>query len=547
MVNGGRVVTWVGNAGRLAYRPLCLPINGDLPASPAPGYRITLEMYGGAGLGANAGGVRCGNSNDYQIKGIGSTILAGPSTDKWHRHGALSLQDAVREVIMGELFHVASPHGAVRGLGITDLGVSFATEIGEDKLPGSAPRALLYREQSVRLAHFMRSSFMDVGPELAARELLRMRDGIPRFVDWLCRDIGEPSMEAAAQGLGLVYDFLMHQVAVLRTKRLVHGSLIPSNFCIDGRLLDFTTSTAVSTLQPVMVSLGGLTSQQQHHQMLEALSDVMFYISKYDPRCAVPRASLEALTTVLKSRLNASHHEHLAHEHLFLYGFSAPEIARLSGPVKAALFDVLVKAIACGSVKGHFYFGGDEHHMLPQAGTDDLFALISHALARSCDLQLAATDGYTPRPEAFPNRIVASVVRVVQDAVSELIPPDQDRRGLGFAWLIRAMQRNADLAPLYRRNLDGEINDVCVSGGNFGALIEQMLADWRGVFAAPSDGSIELGGWLCADAQTLLADGRLQGPNDCRGALSLIQLRPSIRIRPRHRWLHEMARLNGVH
>lgn len=139
------------------------------------------------------------------------------------------------------------------------------------------------------------------------------------------------------------------------------------------------------------------------------------------------------------------------------------------------------------------------------------------------------------------------MVKAVQNAATELMPPDQDRRGLGFAWLMRAMQRNADLEPLYRRNLDGVINDVCVSGGDFGALIEQTLADWRGVFDAPSDGSIELGGWLCADAQTLLADGRLQGPTGCRGALSLIQLRPSIRIRPRHRWLHEMARLNGVH
>jgi hypothetical protein len=95
--------------------------------------------------------------------------------------------------------------------------------------------------------------------------------------------------------------------------------------------------------------------------------------------------------------------------------------------------------------------------------------------------------------------------------------------------------------------LDGVINDVCVSGGDFGALIEQTLADWRGVFEAPSDGSIELGGWLCADAQTLLADGLLRGTTDCRGALSLLQLRPSERIRPRHRWLYEMAWLNRAH
>lgn len=225
----------------------CLPIDGDLtnPLGTKAGY---LEMYGGAGLGANAGGVRCANVGDVQIKGIGFSCLAGNGTDKWHRHGAMSLQDAVKEAIFSEIFYAAAPLGAVRALGIHDLGVRFVTEIGRGKAPGSAPRALFVREQSVRVGHFMRSSFMGVGPELAVREVARMRDGIPRLVNHLVPENEVVNFRSAAQALVRVFDRLMHQIAVLRTKRLVHGSLIPSNFCIDGRLLDFTTSTAVSTL-----------------------------------------------------------------------------------------------------------------------------------------------------------------------------------------------------------------------------------------------------------------------------------------------------------
>jgi len=524
----------------------CLPVEDDLFLS-AGTILAQLEMYGGAGLGGNAGGVRCANVGDFQIKGIGATALAGRGTDKWHRHGALSLQDAVKETVMGALFAAAAPHGAVVGHGIVDLGVSFATEIGEDKLPGSAPRALLYRDLSVRVAHFMRSSFMDVGPDLAQRELLRMRNGIPRFVNWLCRDLGEPSFERAAQGLSLVFELLMHQVAVLRTKRLVHGSLIPSNFCIDGRLLDFTTSTAVSTLQPVMVSLGGLTSQQQHEQVLEALPDVLFYIAKYDGRCSASRAQLQQMADFLLTRLTASHHDHLMQEHLALFGFSTAELAGLGRSVKQALASSLVRAIACGSVRGHLYFGGDEHPMLPQEGADDLFSLISFAIAQASGLRIKATENYAPTPEAFPVSVVADLVAAFGAAACELGVPEPKDPARGLAWLIRAMQRNADLTPLFRRHLDGAINEVCVGGGDFGAFIEQALLDWTNVFDCPADGQTKLGGWLTQEPVVLSADGCLHGPGPLPSPLALAQMDQARRIRPRHRWLFDVAAANALH
>lgn len=512
--------------------------------APQGEMRVELEMYGGPGLGGNAGGVRCANYAGFQVKGTGPSLLAGPGTDKWHRHGALSLQDAVRETVMGELVHVASPHGAVRAQGIVDLGFRFATEVGVDKLPSSAPRALLYRELSVRVAHLMRSSFMNVGPDLALREIDRMRDGIPRFVDWLCRGLGAVSFDKAAQGLLLMFDRLMNQVAVLRTKRLVHGSLIPSNFCIDGRFLDFTTSTPVSTLQPVMVSLGGLTSQQQHQQILRALPDLLFYVAKYDRRCKAERHRREEVTSLLLAELNALHHRYLMREHLGLFGFPMRDALHLPDRVKQDLLDALLGGIAAGSTEGHLYFGGDEHPMLDQSGRDDLFALVMVAVARLCGMRQPAGHHYEPRPAEFPEAVVSAFCTAYQRAVATLPESSLSDIERGLGWLVRAMQRHADLSPLYRRQLDGEIHRVCMEGGDVGEFVRRTLSDWEGVFSCPADGLVSLQGWLTCETAWLLPSGQLRVGNDVCSVLALGEMKPAARCLPRHRWLLAVAAAN---
>ncbi len=504
-----------------------------------------LEMYGGSGIGSNAGGVRCGNYAGIQIKGIGPSILAGPGRDKWHRHGALSLQDAVRETLVGELFSVAAPNGAVRALAIVDLGFTFATEIGKEKIPGAAPRALLYREQSLRVAHFMRSSFMNVGDELAERELARMRDGIPRFVNWLCRDEARVDFEAAARGLRDMFDSHVNQLAVLRTKRLVHGSLIPSNFCIDGRFVDFTTTTAVSTLQPVLVSVGGWSSQHQHHQVLLAVPELLFYISKFDRRCAVPRAKFQSTSEELTAELSLAHHRYLMREHLGLVGFPVESALQLEEPSREALLSALVAVIESGSVQGHMYFGGDDHKMHPQEGADDILAVISRAICVATGLGLPLTDKYRPDPNAFPETVRDDFIQAFINAALSMNAAGLSPVEQGMAWLIRATQRNADLTPLYRRHLDGEINEVCMHDKTrVRDFIETMLGRWSGVFNTPPDGRVSLQGWLTESDIWLTPEGRLEVDGNLLSPLALSDFSPAIDGRPRHQWLFEVAKEN---
>ncbi|WP_416761804.1 hypothetical protein ACNI65_06085 [Roseateles sp. So40a] len=504
-----------------------------------------LEMYGGSGIGSNAGGVRCGNYAGVQIKGIGPSLLGGPGLDKWHRHGALSLQDAVRDTLIGELFSVAAPNGAVRALAIADLGFTFATEFGKEKTPSTAPRALLYREQSLRVAHFMRSSFMNVGHELAQRELARMRDGIPRLVNWLCAAEDRIDFEAAARGVQKMFDSLMNQLAVLRTKRLVHGSLIPSNLCIDGRFVDFTTTTAVSTLQPVLVSVGGWSSQHQHHQVLLAVPDLLFYIAKFDHRCAVPRARLQAACEEVAAELAAAHHRYLMREHLGLVGFPLERAFQLDAQNIEALLSALVAVIESGSVQGHMYFGGDDHEMLPQAGADDILAVIAQAICETTGLSLARGLTYRPDPGAFPPGVRDGFIRAFAQAAQCMHADGLSLVEQGMAWLIRATQRNADLKPLYRRWLDGVINDVCRNrAAEVSDFIEEMLGQWTGVFHTPPDGRVTLKGWLTESAVSLTPEGRLEAEGAQFSPLALAAFKPAMDIRPRHQWLFGVSTLN---
>lgn len=502
-------------------------------------------MYGGAGIGSNAGGVRCGNFGDLQIKGIGPSILAGPGRDKWHRHGAMSLQDAVRETLLGELLSVAGPNGAIRALAILDLGFDFATEVGKEKLPDAAPRALLYREQCVRVAHFMRSSFMNVGHELAGRELARMRDGIPRLVNWLCEGGVKVSFENAARALLRVFDLHMSQLAVLRTKRLVHGSLIPSNFCIDGRLVDFTTTTAVSTLQPVLVSVGGWSSHHQHHQVLLALPELLFYISKFDCRCSTARAGLEEHSRGLVEALSTTYNLYLMREHLGLIGLPIDAAQKLDEVTKSRLLSALVALIECGSVQGHLYFGGKEHLMLPQAGCDDLLAVISEAICETTGLSLPQFDGYRPDPHAFPPAVRREFIQAFGESAKQLAMVGPSLVELGMVWLIRATQRNADLTPLYRCELDLKINEICRrQRTHISEFIKLMVERWSGIFATPSCGRMILKGWLTQEDVSLSPDGRLEIDGQLLSPLSLPDFSEALDIRGRHQWLFEVAAHN---
>src|SRR5690554_1646737 len=69
------------------------------------------ERYGGLGIFNNGGGVRCGLTGDYQVKGIGLNPLLGRATPSSYRSGAMTGVEAVREFVWSHLVRLALPYG----------------------------------------------------------------------------------------------------------------------------------------------------------------------------------------------------------------------------------------------------------------------------------------------------------------------------------------------------------------------------------------------------------------------------------------------------
>ena len=472
-----------------------------MPMADEPGYiynnnRLVsgyAEIYGGAGVGANAGGVRCANLDQCQIKGIGPTTLAGRSTDKWHRHGACSIQDAVKETIFSELFHHATPYGSARAVAVISIGASFATEIGADKLPGSAPRALFVREKIVRLAHFMRSSFIDSNSPLRVQELTRMRICVPLLVDYLCEDSNEKNFENASKGIEKIFWRIFQQTIAMRIGRLVHGSMIPSNFGLDGRLLDFTTSTAISTLQPVVVTLGSACSQTQHKQVADSLFDVLFYISKFDSRCGVEKSFLDKTHRQIVEKLNSNYNSEILLSHLYLIGLNNQEITKISGAASRRLVRAIVNIVLHGSTEGHLYYGGDEHPMLPATGKNALGAVLILTVSGTTGLEW---ESHREIYDSFSKASLDELRESYSSVVAELIAIGSDKKSLKLAHLVRSLKINFDFSELYRRNIDGKINDVCTKGGNIREFIDSVLSACVNLVSWFGRDQVFLNGWL---------------------------------------------------
>jgi hypothetical protein len=476
----------------------CMPLEGESPSIYSDGIVVTgyAEMYGGAGLAANAGGVRCANLGTVQIKGVGPTALAGRTTDKWHKHGACSLQDAIKEAIFSELFHVALPHGASRPVAIYDIGVTFATEIGVDKLPSSAPRALFVRQPIVRLAHFMRSAFMNVDHSIAVRELPRMRAVVPLLVDALCVGHKNPCLEAARDGLIGLYWRVLEQTISMRLSRLVHGSMIPSNFGVDGRLIDFTTATSVSTLQPVVVALGSACSQTQHLPVLDTVTDMVFYMSKFDSRCAADRPKVDRYSQDVLADLKVRYETAVMLAHLQLIGLSQFEQHSLSRRCQDRLARAITRIILQGSTEGQLYYGGDEHSMLPATGKNDLCGALLGTVLKRGDCNEFVNAAVAETCSVFTPSSVSELSYAYDQACAELANCGLASETIKLSHAVRALKANADLSGLYRRNIDGAINDLCVGGGDVSEFVDTTISRWRNVLRLSTSDDVHLSGWL---------------------------------------------------
>lgn len=207
----------------------------DFKFDPLDSKILQAERYGGVGIGDNGGGVRCGNNAGYQVKGIGRNRLVGSGNNQLHSYGGLSAVDAIYETIYANLLESLLPAGVAKIYGVILTGPTGAYNLGvpQERSWG----ALMVRELALRPAHFLRAGGYlpgNDGQDPIMSDVGRVRNVNKRFAE----KFSNP--EDFQSYLG---KFLMNcadQFAFSRMARLMHGSMGPSNICLDGRWIDLT-------------------------------------------------------------------------------------------------------------------------------------------------------------------------------------------------------------------------------------------------------------------------------------------------------------------
>lgn len=200
---------------------------------------LHAERYGGYGIGDNGGGARCGNIGELQVKGVGKNILAG-CANLHHSYGGFKAVYAIHEAIYSRILSGLLPVGVAAAHGVILTGSDAAYVSGTERGWGG----LLVREQIFRPANFWRAMFFSPPPEVARhflsdtgrarganRQLLREAGNVSEVVHMFCNFLANAA----------------DQFAFARLAGIMHGAVTPSNQCIDGRWIDLTNTSFVSS------------------------------------------------------------------------------------------------------------------------------------------------------------------------------------------------------------------------------------------------------------------------------------------------------------
>ncbi len=469
----------------------CIPY----PEEPNDAYseeRILLqaERYGGAGLAGNGGGVRCGILGSVQLKGIGQNPLAGVTTDHWHKHGAASIQDCVREAIWGEILNSALPYGAVRALGVISTGTEFAVEVADTKLPGTAPRGLVARDSALRPAHYMRSVFFSPSLEMNmwCNDPARTKAAVSAFVHGVC-SLRQPESHSAEFspedlniGLSEIFRRAASQIAASRAKRIIHGSLISSNFALDGRWLDFGTVTALAGHGRAIVAPGSLDLWSQQASVIETIHDLHFYLSKY-------LASDWRLQLVSREELTENFLEHfrvrLQVEFLKLTGLPEAQLHQLDNNCRQTLWRIILHFVTCDSDTPYLYYGDDRHGMPLQSGRYATTEIMRACAVSASPEQLKAELRHSVSDHTLLEEFANAYWSARRQIIATVDPCFRENTRIGIA--INGLRSNWNLQGLYRREFDGEVDKVRKYPDEVGAYIDSTVKYWSSVLADNSE------------------------------------------------------------
>lgn len=317
--------------------------------------KFHAERYGGSGLLSNGGGARCGLSKNIQIKGIGPNPLVGEGTDYWYANGAMSLADALKEAVWGEVLPLALPFGGVPVLAVIATGTKCRT-MGPRGTRVSVPRGLVVRQNAIRAGHFERATYFR--PQAAFKSMLpsdteRVRAMIKSLPNALSCYATPTELAAFSDPIERTHELLARfasrvaiQLATSKAKRIMHGGLSSSNISVDGRWLDYGS---ISSL-PGFANTGNYDPSfwLEHTIVGEMFRSLAFFCGKY----LITGSPRFSGFDDIDAHFDRHYVKHLHHQFALLAGY--PEMA-VSGDASRTsmlqLGEILVQLAKAGTEK----------------------------------------------------------------------------------------------------------------------------------------------------------------------------------------------------
>ncbi len=190
---------------------------------------LYADRYGAPSGSPHGGSGRVGTFGAFNAKGIGRTPLASTQSDWYHSHGCMFLEEAIREAVLSEVAAAVFPHSAIPTIAIIDAGASLRWRDGTI----GARRAIAVRPAFLRVASLMRTIYFGTSGRPGSDQVMDAAS-----VSELWKGVGTSDVHEALSRIGVQYGFG-------NALRLWPGPLFPSNFTLDGELLDFGSFRAL--------------------------------------------------------------------------------------------------------------------------------------------------------------------------------------------------------------------------------------------------------------------------------------------------------------
>lgn len=432
------------------------------------------ERYGGQGLAANGGGVRCGLMEDVQIKGVGPNQLAGATTEFFHRFGGATLQEGILEATWGEIVSQVLPYGSARTFGLLDTSTTVPVKFPRTDGPTQIARVLILREPKLRPAHFFRAVFFKPNDATGLlHDTERTRRAIQRIDHALaCHDLialeNSVNISSIEQGLVNLFVRHAHQIGAARAKRLMHGSLTSSNVGMDGSWLDFGSISALNDYGRIIIPRGAPDFLREEALFFNTAENLIFYLRKYFPRFAGESELTAAqLFTVMQKEIQRK----FSRELIKLSGFSESQLKTLPRDITHNFAEVLQTIQRCGNLTPFTILSVDNDKiptMPHQTGTYHLNTILQQ-LAMS-DTPAIAELRVTALPSALRHKLISTYFACLNGLAHE-----QDEATERLVTRLHALRLNAPLTRLWRTNLYPEIEHLTLGKDDVQALINELV------------------------------------------------------------------------